>query len=288
MKKINCTIRFSSCAPILPHLIGMVAVCAALFSVAAHGKTLTWSGGALPNAYWNNSSNWNNAGIPDNGDTIVFSGSATNGMVNTNNIANLTLNQIRFIGNIEPGGSFDLRGNAFTLTNSIMAKNTAGANTIRNNITLATANVLIVVSNGVSLTLGGNLSGSVSVKKAGLGTLTYQGPSDNIYTGTTLVSGGTLQLNVGGYNAFGGPLVIGDGTGTGSPTVQDLQYEEISETAPITINLNGTLNLNNFVETIGTSLSLNSATIQTGAGTLTLSPNATMTVTDVSHVSSIS
>ena len=258
----------------------MVAVCAALFSVAAHGKTLTWSGGALPNAYWNNSSNWNNAGIPDNGDTIVFSGSATNGMVNTNNIANLTLNQIRFIGNIEPGGSFDLRGNAFTLTNSIMATNTAGANTIRNNITLATANVLIVVSNGVSLTLGGNLSGSVGVKKAGLGTLTYQGPGDNTYTGTTLVSGGTLQLNVGGYHAFGGPLVIGDGTGSGSPTVKDLLYEEISETAPITINQNGTLNLNNLNETISPSLTLSNGTIQTGSGMLTLSPNSTITITN--------
>jgi autotransporter-associated beta strand protein len=265
-------------------LIRIVAVCAGLFSVAGYSNTLSWSGGGGANANWNNSANWGFAGTPANGDTLIFSASQPN-LLNTNNIAGLTLNQIRFVG---AGGGYDLRGNAFTLTNSIMATNTAGANTIENNITLATANVLIVVSNGVSLTLDSTITGSVGVKKAGLGTLTYQGPGDNIYTGTTLVSGGTLQLNVGGYNAFGGPLVIGDGTGTGSPTVQDLQYEEISETAPITINLNGTLNLNNFVETIGTSLSLNSATIQTGAGTLTLSPNATMTVTDVSHVSSIS
>src|ERR1039457_2580325 len=278
MKKTNSTIRFSSFSPILPSLIRIVAVCAGLFSVAGYGNTLTWSG-AGANANWNTSANWGGA-TPGNGDTLIFPVPVK--LLNTNNIANLTLNQIRFAGS-----GFHLYGNAFTLTNSIMAT-TNGANTIENNITLATANVLIVVSNGVSLTLDGTLSGSVGVKKAGLGTLTYQGPSDNIYTGTTLVSGGTLQLNVGGYNAFGGPLVIGDGTGTGSPTVQDLQYEEISETAPITINLNGTLNLNNFVETIGTSLSLNSATIQTGAGTLTLSPNATMTVTDVSHVSSIS
>src|ERR1039458_7792163 len=88
-----------------------------------------------------------------------------------------------------------------------------------------------------------------------------------------LVSGGTLQLNVGGYNAFGGPLVIGDGTGAGSPTVQNLQSQEISETAPITINLGGTLNLNNFNETISPSLALNSGSISTGTGTLTLSPN---------------
>ncbi len=256
----------------------MVAVCAALLSVAAHGKTLTWSGST--NAYWNNSANWGGVGIPGNGDTIIFQGSATNNMVNTNDIANLILNQIRFIGNIEPGGSFDLRGNAFTLTNSIMATNTAGANTIRNYITLATSDVLIVVSNNVSLTLDGAISGSVGVNKAGLGTLTYYGSGDNTYLGTTLVSGGTLQLNVGGYNAFGGPLVIGDGSGAGSPTVQNLQDEEISETVPITINQNGTLNLNNFSETIGPSLTFSNGTIQTGSGMLTLSLNSTITLTN--------
>ena len=211
MKKTNCTIRFSSFPPILPSLIRIVAVCAGLLSAAAYGNTLIWSGVGT-NANWNSVTNWGGA-TPGNGDTLIFPGGAAN-LLNTNNIAGLTLNQIRFVG---AGGGYDLRGNAFTLTNSIMATNTAGANTIENNITLATANVLIVVSNGVSLTLDGTLSGSVGVKKAGLGTLTYQGPSDNIYTGTTLVSGGTLQLNVGGYNAFGGPLVIGDGPAPAVP-----------------------------------------------------------------------
>ena len=280
MKKTNCTIRFSSFSPILPSLIRIVAVCAALLSDPMHAAILTWSGGGGANAYWNNSANWGGAGIPGNGDTIVFQGSATNNMVNTNNIANLTLKQIRFIGNIEPGGSFDLRGNAFTLTNSIVATNTAGANTIENNITLATANVLIVVSNGISLTLEGTLSGSVGVNKAGLGTLTYQGPGNNTYTGTTLVSGGTLQLNVGGASAFGGPLVIGDGTGTGSPTVKHLQSTEISDSAPITINLTGLLNLNYFNEVISPSLTLSGGTVQTGSGTLTLSANSMIATTN--------
>jgi autotransporter-associated beta strand protein len=277
MKKTNCSIRFSSFSPNLPSLIRIVAVCAGLFSVAGYGNTLTWSG-AGANANWNTSANWGGA-TPGNGDTLIFPVPVK--LLNTNNIANLTLNQIRFAGS-----GFHLYGNAFTLTNSIMAT-TNGANTIENNITLATANVLIVVSNGVSLTLDGTLSGSVGVNKAGLGTLIYQSPGDNTYLGTTLVSGGTLQLNVGGYNAFGGPLVIGDGTGAGSPTVQNLQSQEISETAPITINLGGTLNLNNFNETISPSLALNSGSISTGTGTLTLSPNATITLSTVSAVPTI-
>jgi autotransporter-associated beta strand protein len=274
MKK-NSPIRLSSYAPILPRLIKTVAVCAALLSVAAHGKTLTWSGGA-GTGYWNVSANWGSGGTPGAGDTLVFP--TTNGIaLTTNNISSLVLNQIRFTGT---SGTYDIRGNAFTLTNSILSTNTTGNNIIENNITLATANVLIVVSNGVSLTLAGALYGSVGVNKAGMGTLIYQSPIDNYYTGTTLVSGGTLQLDVDGDSAFGGPLVIGDGTGAGSPTVQDLIYDEISETAPITINRNGTLDLNNFSETIGPSLTLSGGTIQTGSGMLTLSANSTITTTN--------
>jgi len=275
MKKTNCSIRLSSHSPILSQFIKMVAVCVALFSVAAHGKTLTWSGGA-GTGYWNVSVNWGGGGTPGAGDTLIFP--FTNGVAyTTNNISSLVLNQIRFTG---PNG-YVIRGNAFTLTNSILATTNSGANTIENNITLATAaNVLIVVSNGVSLTLAGALYGSVGVNKAGMGTLIYQSPIDNYYTGTTLVSGGTLQLDVDGDSAFGGPLVIGDGTGAGSPTVQDLIYDEISETAPITINRNGTLDLNNFSETIGPNLTLSGGTIQTGSGLLTLSANSTITATN--------
>jgi autotransporter-associated beta strand protein len=256
-------------------LIRIVAVCAGLFSVAGYGNTLSWSGGGGANAYWNNSANWGFAGVPANGDTVIFSASQPNPL-NTNNITGLVLNQIHFVG---AGGGYDIRGNAFTLTNSIIATNTAGANIIENNITLATANVLMVVSNGVSLTLDGNLSGSVGVTKAGLGTLLYQCSGNNTYTSTTLVSGGTLQFNVSGANAISGPLVIGDGTGAGSPTVVDLQSEEMNTLPSVTINLNGTLNLNNFSEPyFSTSLTLSDGTIQTGTGILTLSPNATITV----------
>ena len=252
----------------------MVAMCAVLISVPVHAAILSWSGGGA-NAYWNNSDNWGYAGTPANGDTLIFSASQPN-LLNTNNIAGLTLNQIRFVG---AGGGYDLRGNAFTLTNSITATNTAGANTIENNITLATANVLIVVSNGVSLTLDGNLSGSVGVNKAGLGTLTYQATGDNTYTGTTLVSGGILQFNVAAANAIIGPLVIGDGTGANSPTVVDLQGFEMNLLPSVIINKNSTLNLNNFSEPFfSTNLTLSGGTITTGSGTLYLFANSTITV----------
>ena len=279
MKKTNCTVRFSSISPILPRLIKMAAVCAALLSVSMHAAIWSWSGGGGANAYWNNSANWGFAGIPANGDTVIFPASQPN-LLNTNNIAGLTLNQIRFVG---AGGGYDIRGNAFTLTNSIIATNTTGANIIENNITLPAGNLLILVSNGISLYLEGQISGTGGVNKAGLGTLIYQYLGSNLYTGTTLVSAGTLQLNVNGVTAFSGPLVIGDGTGAGNPTVQDLQSTEMYGTGPITINLNGTLDLNNHSElsNINPSLTLNGGTIETGTGTLALSPNTTITATNL-------
>jgi len=234
----------------------------------SRATVLSWSGGGGANANWNLSDNWGYSGIPANGDTLIFPASQPN-VLNTNNIASLTLNQIRFVG---PGGGYVIRGNAFTLTNNIEATNSAGANTIENNITLAATNQIVDVT--TSLTLAGTLSGSVGVTKTGAGTLLYQASGNNPYTGTTRVNAGTLQLNVSGANAFGGPLVIGDGSGSGSPVVRLLQLIEIPDAPPITVNLNGLLDLNGFVDSIG-NLTIQGGTVASGGGALTINGNLT-------------
>lgn len=241
----------------------------------ADANTLSWSGAGGTDATWGNSANWGFVGTPGNGDTVIFRAGSAN-LVNTNNIAGLTLNQIIFVG---AGGGYDIRGNAFTLTNGILETNTAGGNTIENNITL-TGNIEVAVSNSVSLAMLGVLSGTGGVNKTGMGPLTYQCVGNNTYTGTTLVGAGTLQLNVSGPTAFSGPLVIGDGTGTGSPTVLDLQSFEMENTGSFTINSNGNLSLNGFSETalVTTNIMLNDGEIQTLGGTLGLSPNTTFTI----------
>ncbi len=244
---------------------------------ALRAATLSWSGGGGANANWNNTTNWGFAGIPANGDTVIFPAGQPN-LVNTNNIASLTLNQIIFAG---AGGGYDLRGNPLTLTGGIQATNTAGANTIENALALTAGNIVVAVTNGVSLVLDGQISGTFGVTKTGAGSVTYQFTGNNTYTGTTLVAAGTLLLNVSGVDAFGGPLVIGDGSGTGSPMVEHLQSTEIPDSAPITVNFNGTLNLNNFAEIIGPTLNLGGGIIETGTGTLTLSANTTITVSNI-------
>lgn len=255
----------------LPTLIRMVAVCAGLFSVAGYGNTLSWSGDGGANANWNNSANWGYAGTPQNYDTLIFPASQPN-LINTNNISNLNLNQIIFAG---PGGGYSIYGNAITLTNSLIATNTAGANTINNNITFSNINITILVSNSVSLTLAGSLSASVfvtNVTKIGLGTLIYSGSTGNTYTNLTTVNEGELDLAKSGVQAiapYGAGLMIGDGSGT--DTVRYLGgYQIFSVVTPITITSSGVLDLNGYSDT-ASPFTLNGGQITTGAGVLTVS-----------------
>ena len=246
----------------------LLTLCLGLLAVPAGANTLIWNGGA-GNGSWNNSANWFGAGIPANGDSLVFQGAV--GLVTSNNIASLTLNQIRFLA-----GGFDIKGNAFTLTNSIMATNAVGNNTIENSLTLTTADVTVAVTD--SLQLSGNVGGAVGLIKTGPGSLTYAG-SANAYAGTTRVNGGTLLLQCGALNAaFGGPLIISDGSA--SATVKLLYDQEIPNGQPITINGLGVLDLNNLDEDISGSLTLNNGgSVNVGTAPLTLVAPSTITVT---------
>ncbi len=271
MKEAKRPIQFSSFSPMRPRLMSLVAVCAGCLSFSLQAAILSWSGGGGANAYWNDSANWGFAGTPGNGDTLIFSAGQPD-LLNTNNLVGLTLNRVVFVG---AGGGYDIRGNAFTLTNNIEATNSAGANTIENDITLAGADQSADVT--VSLTLSGVLSGSVGLIKNGAGTLLINGPFSNTYGGTTTVNSGLVQLAKNGSEAAGipGDLVIGNGSA--SATVQNTYPYEIVDSANLTINNNGLWDLNNNFETIGTNLILN-GTITTGTGTCTLSPNNTITV----------
>src|SRR5215831_9992618 len=236
----------------------------------SQAAVLTWSG-AGTTGNWSTSANWGGV-TPNYGDTLVFPAGKPR-LTNTNDFVGLIVASIRFTG---AGGGYAIYGNSFTLTNSIEATNTSGANTLLGDIVLATTNVTVRVGSGVSLFMDGNLSGSVGLIKIGTGLLEFSGNPANTYSGTTWVNTGSLILNRNGFNnALGGPLVISDGSGTA--LVQLAQAFELYS-YPITINQGGTLDLNGSSDDIGTSLTLNgNASVTTGAGTLTLLPNATVT-----------
>src|SRR5437899_8510424 len=121
-------ILYRSCSVILLKLAKRITVIAMLVLVGlpcvveSRANTLSWSGGGGANANWNNSANWGFAGVPANGDTVVFPAGQPN-LLNTNNLVGLILNQIRFAG---AGGGYDIRGNGLTITNTISVTNTTG------------------------------------------------------------------------------------------------------------------------------------------------------------------
>ena len=135
----------------------------------------------------------------------------------------------------------------------------------------------------VPLTLGGNASvgttaagdrltftapitdngNAYNLDVVGPGTVIYTAPVDNQYTGTTTVRQGTLLLSQATGRAILGPLVVGGGA---VPALaRETDNDQIADTAPVTVNANGTFDLNSLADTIGT-LTVNAGTVTTGAG----------------------
>ncbi len=123
--------------------------------------------------------------MPADGDTVIFPSGAAR-TTNTNDLSGLTLNRIVFSGS---GTSYSLAGNAFTLTNSITATNSA-SDTIANDITLATADATIF-SDVFLLQLTGSLSGNNGLIKSGTGTLSLE--HSNSFSGQAIVASGTMS-----------------------------------------------------------------------------------------------
>jgi autotransporter-associated beta strand protein len=249
----------------------IIATC----GVTSHANTLSWTGSGGADANWSNSANWGFLGTPANGDTLIFPGGVAN-LINTNNFVGLVLGQIRFAG---AGGGYQIWGNAFTITNSIIATNTSGNNSISltNLVTIANGDLNVTVGGGVTLAIGSGLTGPFGLVKNGPGTLNLFGPVSSAYTGTTLINQGILQTQKAASppaQAIPGPVIIGDGTD--SATLQNIFSNETSTNANVTINSNGVWNLGGNSDSMDTNLTLNGNAMVTN-GFLALSPNATVT-----------
>ena len=253
-------------------LLGWAVYCS---GPVARADTLIWSG-AGATANWSDSGNWFGV-VPATGDILVFQGGQPKPN-NTNNIVGLTLNQIRFIGT---SGGYVINGNSFGLSNSVSsieATNSAGINQINNDITVPLPNLVVNVATTSKLILRGGLSGPGGLVKNGGGTNLLNGPLSNTYLGTTTINAGLMEIQKvfsPAATAIPGNIIIGNGVS--SATLRNLDTLEIADTANMTINANGTWDLNNQNETIGPNLSI-SGTIITSAGTATLSPNPTITI----------
>ena len=169
-----------------------------------------------------------NAGVLSIG-TISNGGTASNLGAASTTAANLTLG----------GGTLQYTG-ATASTNRNFVLTTGTTSTI--DVTTAATN--LTISGASTATTGG-------LTKMGAGTLTLSGA--NLYTGATTINDGTLSLNNAAPNAIASAVVtVGDGTGAAnSATLLLSQSNQIADTAAVTVNSDGVLNVNGKTETVG-------------------------------------
>jgi hypothetical protein len=95
--------------------------------------TNTWTG-ADPSGYWSAPANWSPAGVPVNGNDLVFPGGLPPGdMVSTNDLTNRSFRSITFGG----ASRHTIRGNPITLTNRADCIINSGTNVIACDLTFS-------------------------------------------------------------------------------------------------------------------------------------------------------
>ena len=106
--------------------------------------------------------------------------------------------------------------------------------------------------------------------KNGDGELLLSGNEPNVFSGTTTVNAGALQLGKSamGVPAVAGPLVIGDSSG-GLEADKVVWFADGQTAGAVTVNISGLVDLNGNNQTIN-ELMLIGGRVRTGAGTLTL------------------
>ncbi len=104
----------------------------------------------------------------------------------------------------------------------------------------------------------------------------HLGNDANTYTGGTIVNAGPIKLaKMAGVNCIPGDVTV---NGTGALQINVGGGEQIANTAIVTLNDSGKLDLASQPETVGTVQgSSASASVSVGSGTLTVAPSATTT-----------
>ena len=147
--------------------------------------------------------------------------------------------------------------------------NIAGTNILTGPVTLA-GNTTFGANAG-QLTLSGVIGDNglgYGVMLLGGGTFVFSGVSSNTYTGATTLVSGTLQLSKTAQNSIAGSaLIIGNGASTA--LVQETTSDQIYNSATVTVNTLGTLDLNNHNDAIY-GLIMTGGTVQTETGLLTI------------------
>jgi len=150
---------------------------------------------------------------------------------------------------------------AITLNSASTIGSDSGTLTLSGNVN--NGGFLLTETGAGNVTMTGVISGTGGLLKTGPGTLTLSGAASNTYTGSTTVSGGTLIL-AKPVELTDPAITIG---GAGASATVQLGADFQLYGSATTINAGGVLNLNNFIEYIGT-LTVSGGSIITGTGLL--------------------
>jgi len=123
----------------------------------------------------------------------------------------------------------------------------------------------------------GNVGSSLSLSKSGSGTLVLSAGSDYSYTGATTVNAGTLAVNSLSSNGFKSTNITINNGGT----VRLDAADKVVDTAAITVNAGGTLDMNGFSETIAKLQGSGNVTSTAAASTLILKNGGSYTFSGV-------
>lgn len=241
--------------------------------------TRTWDGGGT-DAKWDTVNNWDNNGLPANGDAIVFGTAFTSGTT-------LDLNGNRTIAGltISTTAAFSLTNSTLTITNGDITRTdvagTENDQTISSNIALGADGAWNIAGSG-NFTVSGVVSGARKVTKSGAGTLILSG--NNTYSNNLVLSAGSLGLghdNAAGTGTFqisGGTVFASGGARTIGNALSLSADFTIGGSNDLTFSGNATLSADRTitVDNSGTTtfsgvISGNRKLIKEGAGTMVLS-----------------
>src|SRR5437867_1702706 len=266
--------------------ICLVALGLALAPANMRASTKTWDGSSSGN--WGTAANWAGGVAPVSGDDLVFPAGVTRFTV-TNNIGVLGLRSLTFTGS-----NYVLRGMGILLTNGIKGAHLSKTNSIQLPLTINSNQTFtvtsggeleifgdivlngftLIVSNSFNTRLDGVLSGSGSLAKVGIGTLTLSGTNANTFTGDTTVVGGTLALDKAVNNgAIPSDLTIGSVV---PALVRHSRSDQIANNSIVSIQSQGVLDLNGVTDIIGGLTMGGGSLAESGSGAIRLNGNLTV------------
>lgn len=216
----------------------------------------TWTA-AVDNTF-SNGGNWSgcdNAGVPENGDSLVIDIAAGAATVN-NDMVGMSFNNVTFSGTSATGKT--IIGNAFTITGNVTnSSNQTGI--INNNVTFTGSTTLDAASAPATLTFNGTTSGSGSLTKVGSGSVFFEGAFN--LTGSVTVNVGSLRIVAFAADASFSSLTVANGadftydpfTSSGAGTTYTftkpitsggvLHFESMAGGLTAVLNLTGTITL---------------------------------------------